>query len=1443
MAYELNHDLNVTQMTKHVNNLDSVDSPSRQISVPNTENRSAILVLGMHRSGTSAVTRVINLLGATLPKHLMPAATQNNPTGFWESANLQRFHDDLLASAGSAWDDWRPFNEQWYSSGVADQFSSDAHALLKSEFGRAPLLVLKDPRVCRFAPFWFRLLTAQRIRTCCVLPIRNPLEVAESLSRRDGLDPSISHLIWLRHVLDAELASREKPRAIVSYEHFLDDWREIMRRAGCELGVAWPKSWASAECDIDRFLERSLRHHRRSVDQVLASSAVCDWVKTAYVEVLRLETDKDCAAALHRLDVVRADFDRASAAIGSAAWHARSVVDLESELTARLAEIHQLQHRVAESDAQFLQEREQIVRLQNELGDQTKHIAALEYEVRDRDRRLSDHTRDIFDQRARAEALQQDLVQQLTAERGICSMLSRALNQTRRDYESLALYLNDIHSSSSWQFARPLRTLEAAAPATMRWLNSLSKAGFAALTFRLGRRLRLHRTARLIERSGLFDPCWYTTAYPSVAKSAVRPIEHWLLCGQHSGYNPHPVFDIEFYRSTAPSDVSDGRIGDPITDYLSRGGDLDVSPHPLFNTRWYLGQLPNGGEGLALTPLEHYLQLGWRHGLDPHPAFSTNWYLSTYPDVSEANVNPLLHFLTSGWREQREPSSSFSLNWYLAEYPDIANGEINPFVHYLTYGASEGRRPSPAAKAGDPLRGQSETRSSAKSSLTRDPKQGLEEQIEPSLTPISSPATHQEPRADHSSVSLARGYVERAHLVKVYDSFLSSARRDPDGDRYVEDDDRDYDSAHSLVKVIAFYLPQFHPIPENDAWWGKGFTEWTNVSKAVPQFVGHEQPKLPGELGFYDLRLPEVQRRQATLARRYGIHGFCYHYYWFNGRRLLERPLDQVLADPSIDFPFCICWANENWTRRWDGLDQEVLLGQSHTPESDHAFIADVIPVFRDPRYITVHGRPILIVYRVGLMPDPEGTARRWREHCSAEGIADPYLVAAQTFGTSDPTPFGFDAAVEFPPHNLAAHEITSDVDLLNGDYNGHVYSYRSLVENFSTSNAVDYIRYRCVIPAWDNEARKPGSGNCYAGATPRLYGDWLNTVCEEAVARPEPDERLVFVNAWNEWAEGAYLEPDRRYGYAYLRTTRSTLERLAQTPAGASAGGIEWLGGPPQNQRSDVAVVVHVYYTDVWVKIAATLARILPNGFDLFVTVSSDSTADLIRSTVPANVKQITIGRVANRGRDMAPFIGCLRVLDALDYLTICKIHTKSASTRADGSVWAADMFTKLVGSAEAVDAIVRAFRADSRLSLLMPTGHALPVEHYWGDRASAARNQYHVRDCAQAVGLPVRYTGYHFPAGSMYWFRPNALASIARLPINSDSFPEEAGQTDGTLAHAMERLVGLAASTDGWHAAVTGDVVDGEMPTEWLSQGIYPFACATSDGVPIEGEIHGIM
>ncbi len=369
---------------------------------------------------------------------------------------------------------------------------------------------------------------------------------------------------------------------------------------------------------------------------------------------------------------------------------------------------------------------------------------------------------------------------------------------------------------------------------------------------------------------------------------------------------------------------------------------------------------------------------------------------------------------------------------------------------------------------------------------------------------------------------------------------------------------------HDDVKLIAFYLPQFHPIPENDRWWGRGFTEWTNVTAARPVFDGHYQPHLPSELGFYDLRVPEVREQQAELARAHGIHGFCYYHYWFGGRRLLERPFDEMLRTGRPDFPFCVCWANENWTRRWDGAEHEVLIAQAHSDGDDGAFIRALLPAFRDPRYIRVGERPLLIVYRAPLLPDMPRTLGIWARECRRAGLPPPFVLAALTFNLADPRPLGVDGAIEFPPHGSRVAPLAPPPGRVDPDFQGTILDYGRLARQFLRRSTAPFRRFRTVVPGWDNTPRRRRRGVILHGSTPERYAAWLAGAVRETYQRHPPGERLVFINAWNEWGEGAHLEPDRRFGRAYLEATRDALRR-ARAPQAE--------GAPPAPRAPDALV------------------------------------------------------------------------------------------------------------------------------------------------------------------------------------------------------------------------------------------------------------------------------
>ncbi|MFZ1285849.1 MAG: glycoside hydrolase family 99-like domain-containing protein [Candidatus Phosphoribacter sp.] len=348
------------------------------------------------------------------------------------------------------------------------------------------------------------------------------------------------------------------------------------------------------------------------------------------------------------------------------------------------------------------------------------------------------------------------------------------------------------------------------------------------------------------------------------------------------------------------------------------------------------------------------------------------------------------------------------------------------------------------------------------------------------------------------------------------------------------------------ARVFPFFLPQFHPIPENDRWWGKGFTEWTNVAAARPVYLGHHQPKIPRDLGFYDLRTPGIALQQEQLARAHGLEGFMYYYYWFAGRRLLEGPIKRML-DSDTDTPFSIMWANENWTRRWDGQSQDVLIGQDYEAVPARFFIEDVLPFLLDPRYVRINGKCLLSVYRPGQLPDFAEVLDAWRATARLHGI-ELHVVTVDVPGsmnalTTSATSVGLDGVMGFPPHNCHWSHINRAGLAVDPRFTGHLLGYRELVREAErdTRTGLAEGSFPAVMVTFDNTARRQMAGDVWFGSNPYTFRRWLAT-CVKAVSHRDEQNRVVFVNAWNEWAEGAVLEPSDRFGATYLLACRDVL-------------------------------------------------------------------------------------------------------------------------------------------------------------------------------------------------------------------------------------------------------------------------------------------------------------
>lgn len=678
----------------------------------------------------------------------------------------------------------------------------------------------------------------------------------------------------------------------------------------------------------------------------------------------------------------------------------------------------------------------------------------------------------------------------------------------------------------------------------------------------------------------------------------------------------------------------------------------------LFDAAYYLGQYPDQAAGIG-DPIRHYLRQGAREHKRPNPYFDTDDYLRRNPDVVLSGMNPLVHFLRYGEAEGRDPGPEFDSLFYMEQYPDVIQAGIAPFRHFWLYGRQEGRLPKAVAGA---------------ESQPAYPEAGKAPQ--PGEEPVRQRDTLRRP--------------------------LQEWPQPPAADTL-------------RPRLIAFYLPQYHPIPENDAWWGAGFTEWEYVAQARPSFTGHYQPHLPADLGFYDLRVPEVRAQQAALARAYGIHGFCYYYYWFNGRRLLERPLQEVLAAGEPDFPFCVCWANENWTRNWDGQDQDILISQEHTLESDLDFIHELLPLFRDPRYIRYQGRPVLLVYRVDRMHDPKRTARAWREASVQAGLPGLHLCAVETVGFGDPRDRGFDALVEFPPNHFATQNIASSVPGLDPGFTGHIADYREIAEYSLRKSEPAFTYHRGIMTGWDNTPRKRERSLIFHKATPERYQLWLEGLVNKPGVGNDP-EAMLFINAWNEWGEGAHLEPDLEYGHAWLEATRRVLEKPAGRPPAPAAVAepmpadavAQSQAGPAQKR---LGLVIHDGHCHGAQYIALTLARTLAEKMKYSLVIVSKQEGELLPEFAKCGKLIRLQDEIRQRGSEPAALEAIGRRLQAE------QIHSVICNTVVTGDLaaWLKSRGFKVLGLVHELPTLIQTYGYQSLAKQLAEAADVLafPAEY----------------------------------------------------------------------------------------------------------------------------------
>jgi lipopolysaccharide biosynthesis protein len=660
------------------------------------------------------------------------------------------------------------------------------------------------------------------------------------------------------------------------------------------------------------------------------------------------------------------------------------------------------------------------------------------------------------------------------------------------------------------------------------------------------------------------------------------------------------------------------------------------------------------------------------------------------------------------------------------------------------------------------------------------------------LNQESYPTTLRQYVSDIKNKLISEFHGDACHLKGkrlVYGSFFQSFEQ-----RLIKD---------TYVKVIAFYLPQFHRIPENDQWWGEGFTEWTNTSKSTARFDGHYQPRIPhASTGYYDLSQVSTLEAQAKLANKANVDAFCFYYYWFSGKKLLETPVENLYNNPHIAIDYLVCWANENWTRRWDGLDHHILIGQDYHPGWEIKFIADVAKYFSDSRYVRFHGKPIVMIYKLLDIPNPENVILSWRQWCRDHGIGEITVWAVYDVAFQNIDIPYIDRFVEFPPRQVGALRKIDGEGLNSQVSDFHLYDYKALVNSItsgmSIADSLDYPIFRTAMMGWDNSARRNEGFSVWVNYSTHDFFDWCRHIWRYTIENHPVNERFIFVNAWNEWAEGTYLEPDERFGFANINTLSRAMTSLPFETRPMIISGQELTADSERNTKASslvpprIAVHIHLFYADSLDQLCAYLANI-PSSFDVYVTITNPRSEPLARKALSklSKIEELHIIHVPNIGRDIGPFI--VELADVIDrYDLLLHIHGKRSDSVWWGHLWREYLLEHCLGSIEYVENILNEFRDNHQVGIVSPPVYPpLKAHMTWGgDDQKEWCQQVLDQVVGQRSAIAPLPPSPYFPAGSFFWARVDAIRPVFKLNLSYQDFAEERYDIDYRLEHVIERL-----------------------------------------------------
>jgi hypothetical protein len=1037
--------------------------------------RRIIVVLGMHRSGTSAVARGLQAIGVDLGDRLEPPDEEDNAKGYFEDIDIVALNDDLLAEAGLDWASLDPLGDDVLAQLCRSANVQRAAALLRAKARGDRPFGFKDPRTAKLLAFWRIVFAQEGCDVRYVLAVRNPLSVVRSLARRDRFEPEFGFELWLEHAVACLCHLHQQPAVVVDYDRMMaDPLRELARMAAVVGGEVDPQAAAAY---AQEFLTTELRHSVAGAEDVAADRAAGPAVRDAALLLADLAGDR----------------------LAIDAGRVQASVDEWSRERLRLRPLLRAFDRVRRARSGLIH-----------------RLAA-------------------------AEAAASAAAEENAANAASVAALARRC----RDLESA---FEEIRASFAWRATAPVRRsldllratgrILRAAPEAVRigggWRNTLVttirvlwREGFRGVRARVLHAELAHPAATETSvrvRSILVEPV--LARQPAVAAPAGRLAVHLHVEDVAALAACAPLLsgcaDVPFLVSvagTAEAEVAACRRAlahvqlravEPVGALGPLGAFVEHAL-PILAGADFLGHLrvdAAAGKGLAMllgvegagvAPLLAKLAQG-------APAVFVDRIGSALPQVDEADVIELL---------RRAGEAGIGVG---ADADPDAYGRV--LVGFLL-------RPDTAACV------------SRLASALRVAAAGLPRPLASVEAALQAAFVRSVATPHRRALRLFEGDAVADH--RHYEPQLDLSER----------------LAGNDVMVFAYYLPQFHPIPENDAWHGKGFTEWTKVRAAAPLFVGHHQQRVPDEaVGYYLLDGTATLRRQAEDMRRAGVQAQVFYHYWFGGRLILEQPARTLLASPDVPMRFCFCWANENWTRRWDGNEREILLAQDYSHADAVAFIRYLIPFFKDPRHVTVDGRPLLFVYRPSSLPDARGYVAAWRQECEAAGVRPPFVVAVLTRGAVDPREYGMDAATERVLHdwtNGAVPERKGEVAAY-APIAGRIIDYDEVAAHYESSvPSAAFETYRSIVPSWDNTPRYGREAYVVRGSTPRRFQHWFEHLVRQARDQLPSGRRLILVNAWNEWAEGAHLEADARHGHAYLNSLGRALAGLPFQAAGTA--------------------------------------------------------------------------------------------------------------------------------------------------------------------------------------------------------------------------------------------------------------------------------------------------